>query len=152
MADLISKVVRRQDRTDKPNSSSNPSKGTELTSKPQTVNGTHSLSTHPGTAFQLSTQAKSGNFNIPMPMGRTSRAEAAGGNIDDASSDSSSDSGINFRVQGNGIMKTVAVETVVQEGRRENERDERDERGSTTSSTAQLNEYSFMPQNYVKGV
>ena len=36
MADLISKVVRRQDRTDKPNSSSDPSKGTDLASKRQT--------------------------------------------------------------------------------------------------------------------
>ncbi|KAF2728660.1 hypothetical protein EJ04DRAFT_388979, partial [Polyplosphaeria fusca] len=36
MADLISKVVRRQDRTDKPHSSSNPSKDTGLSSRTRT--------------------------------------------------------------------------------------------------------------------
>ncbi|KAF2687245.1 hypothetical protein K458DRAFT_295981 [Lentithecium fluviatile CBS 122367] len=123
MADLISKVVRRQDRTDKANSSSNPSKGTELTSRTRTNNGTHSMGTHPGTID---------------------------GNVDDAVSDSSSDSGINFRIPDNAIMKTVAVETTVQEHRRDPERDE--ERASTTSSTAQLNEYDYAPQGYGRGL
>jgi hypothetical protein len=68
--------------------------------------------------------------------------DEVGGNIDDAVSDSSSDSGINFRVPENGIVKTVAVETTVQEGRGEGDR-ERDEGESTTSSTAQLYEYGF---------
>jgi hypothetical protein len=141
MADLISKVVRRQDRTDKPNSSSNPSKGTELTSRTRTNNGT--LSAHPGTLFQLSTQAKAtGHANERS----TSSAEEARGNINDAASDSSSDSGINFRIPENGIVKTVAVQTVVEGGRRETEGD-RDERVSTTSSTAQLNEYGYVQQD-----
>ncbi|KAF2657773.1 hypothetical protein K491DRAFT_316510 [Lophiostoma macrostomum CBS 122681] len=138
MADLISKVVRRQDRTDKPNSSSNPSKGTELTSRTRTNNGT--LSTHPGTLFQLSTQAKGTELKDP------NTSQKAHGNIDDAASDSSSDSGINFRVPETGIVKTVAVETVVEGARSEDERD-RVERGSTTSSTAQLNDYGYVQQH-----
>lgn len=124
MADLISKVVRRQDRTDKPHSSSDPN-----TSKTHTNNGTTT-----GVAFQLSTQAK----GDPMQTTITTRSKSRndGGNIDDASSDSSSISGINFAVPENGIVKTVAVQ--VENGGHQKPYDF--ERGSTSSSTAKLHD------------
>lgn len=138
MADLISKVVRRQDRTDKPHSysgpSSHPSKGTELTSKTRTNNFTST--TKRESVFQSASQAKGGAY-AGEEWGHK-RTNVIEGNIDDAVSDSSSDSGMNFRMDPpqHGIVKTVAVETVVNGERR---------RESTSSSTAQLNEY--IPQS-----
>lgn len=127
MADLISKVVRRQDRTDKPNSSSDPSKpGTDLASKRQTRDGT---------AFQLSTQAKSNGVQTTV-TGKSGTWNDKGATLDDASSDSSSVSGINFAVPDDGIMKTVAVQVHGDRGRDTQEL----ERGSTTSSTARLHD------------
>ncbi|KAF2186469.1 hypothetical protein K469DRAFT_706445 [Zopfia rhizophila CBS 207.26] len=140
MADLISKVVRRQDRTDKPHdSSSNPSKGTELTSRSKTVNSKtfNANDTFHLSSYNRKSTATGGNGN------RNGNGNG-GGRDDDVASDSSSDSGINFVVPENGIMKTVAVETVVDErnGRGDVER------GSTTSSTAQLNEYPQYAPGY----
>ncbi|KAF2010638.1 hypothetical protein BU24DRAFT_400131 [Aaosphaeria arxii CBS 175.79] len=177
MSDLISKVVRGKDRTDKPLSSSGregnsyPSKsggtgGTELTTtlrnRTLVSNGNmqrHSH-VHDGTVFGYTADAKGVGHTGPWSP---SSAKPKGGENSDASSDSSSDSGINFRVDQsgmNGIMKTVAVETRVvdewgvndgharAESRQEagdtinrigSTRNER--RESTSSSTAQLNEY-----------
>lgn len=127
MADLISKVVRGADRTDKPNSSSGHSKGTNLTSKRQTQDGA---------AFQLSTQAKSNGVQTTIRAEKTKSWHAQGATLDDASSGRSSVSGINFAVPNNGIMKTVDVQV-----HNNGDGKERDvESGSTTSSTAKLHD------------
>jgi hypothetical protein len=136
MADLISKVVRRQDRTDKPNSSSDPSKGgTDLASKRQTRDGT---------AFQLSTQAKSNGIHTTVTT-KSGTWNGKGATLDDASSDSSSISGINFAVPDDGIVKTVAVQ--VHGDSQPNDHDV--ENKSTTSSTARLHDdYEQQPRGY----
>jgi hypothetical protein len=133
MADLISKVVRGADRTDKPISSSDHSKGTNLASKRQT---------NDGTAFQLSTQAKSNRVQTSIRAEKTRSWHDHGATLDDASSGRSSVSGINFTVPNTGIMKTVAVQV-----HNNSEPKEQDvERGSTTSSTAKLHDdYTHEP-------
>jgi hypothetical protein len=134
MADLISKVVRGADRTDKPISSSDHSKGTNLASKRQTTDGR---------AFQLSTQAKSNGVQTSIRAEKTRSWHLdQGATLDDASSGRSSVSGINFTVPSAGIMKTVAVQV-----HNNSESKEQDvERGSTTSSTAKLHDdYTHEP-------
>jgi hypothetical protein len=131
MADLISKVVRRQDRTDKPHSSSNPSKGTDLTSKTRTNNAT----IH-GPTFALT------SINAGTTKARESKLDAERRDDGDCASDTSSESGINFVVPENsiGVVKTIAVESVTEDGER------REDRGSTSSSTAELRQN--MVQSY----
>lgn len=142
MADLISKVVRRQDRTDKPNSSSDPSKSTELTSKSRVKSGVMS-----GVAFQLSTQAKANDFQATITTRSQSQAQQREKIVDDGSSDSSSVSGINFAVPENGIVKTTATDVIIHD---ENGRQHNLERGSTSSSTAHLNDYAKQPYGHAK--
>lgn len=143
MADLISKVVRKKDRTDRPHdhdSSSNPSKGTELTSKTRT-NNRSSFHKASGTVFQISS-AKS-----PQPHQDRDRKREGD---EEVCSESSSESGINFVVPERGIVKTVKVETVADERDAGTGRERDVERGSTSSSTARLHagEYDYLPRGY----
>jgi hypothetical protein len=136
MADLISKVVRRQDRTDKPNSSSDPAKGgTDLVLKRQTRDGT---------AFQLSTQAKSNGIHTTITTKSGTRKDR-GATLDDASSGSSSVSGINFAVPTDGIVKTVAVQVHGDSQQKYQDAENK----STTSSTARLHDdFERHPREY----
>ncbi|OAG00646.1 uncharacterized protein CC84DRAFT_320513 [Paraphaeosphaeria sporulosa] len=143
MSDLISKVVRKRDRTDKPHehdSSSNPSQGTELpstTTKTGTFGGTTFTRSKLGHTGSKDKDAKSQTVsNVredssgPNGEGKED-AESSGDSIH---SSSSSDSGINFRVSGDanasGIVREVTVQIEV-----DSVREGDDEQRSTKSTT-----------------
>lgn len=134
MSDLISKVVRKRDRTDKPHdhdSSSNPSQGTEL---PSTKSGTFRGTTLGGSkSGGLKSHITSKVREEPLPeQDRKGRSDSEAGSIE---SSNSSDSGINFRVPEDGIVRTVAVQVEVDDigGVREGDDGER-----STKSTSRL--------------
>ncbi|KAJ4301199.1 hypothetical protein N0V90_003290 [Kalmusia sp. IMI 367209] len=127
MADLISKVVRKRDRTDKPHehdSSSNPSQGTELATRSQTYRGT-TLDSKSGFKSHITSQARGGS---PKRLPDKNQEGKAAGDSDGVSI-SSSESGINFRVPEEGIVRSVAVEITVDDV------GEKDEQRSTKSTS-----------------
>lgn len=127
MSDLISKVVRKRDRTDKPHehdSSSNPSRGTELQTQSRTVRGT-TLASKGG--LQSRVVAEGGAPDAGKGAG--------GGDRESVHSVSSDESGINFRVPEDGIVRTVAVQVQVE---RVSEEGGRDDGQRSTKSTTML--------------